>query len=83
MITFAVIPRAAIVAAFVWLVSPHQPDLGFGRPATIETLISGSADTPQSVDLQFSHDDLMSNVERVRADLRANGTKISTPSFGG
>ena len=34
------LPRAIGAFAFVWMLAPHQPDLGFGRPQTIETLIA-------------------------------------------
>ena len=79
--------RAAGAIAFVWLMAPHQPDLGFGRPQTIETLIvqnsdvcaaktcaAGTADVFQHSlkDLGLSHDSLVTNLDRVRADLAAN-----------
>ncbi|HEY0106012.1 MAG TPA: hypothetical protein VGB91_08015 [Rhizomicrobium sp.] len=32
--------RMAVAVGFVWVAFPHQPDLGFGRPPVIATLVA-------------------------------------------
>ncbi len=39
----ASIPRGLLAIAAVWLMSPHQPDIGYGRPEAIDTLIAGTS----------------------------------------
>jgi len=89
------IPKALIAFGFVWLMVPHQPDLGLGRPKAIETLITNSAangcgatcDRAAVIDsiatMENSHNVLMDNIARVRSDLRANGVHLGALSRNG
>ncbi len=84
---FSIIPRALVALGFVWLMVPHQPDLGLGRPSTIETLVTQTAAKACTAhcdgvsvamlgsvtNLENSRNALLDDIARVRSDLRANG----------
>jgi len=85
---FGFIPRAVLTLAFVWVMFPHQPDLGLGRPTAIATLISDTAcaarcDANGSATIENSRNVLFDTIARVRGDLRANGTKLGALSRNG
>ncbi|MEI9992738.1 MAG: hypothetical protein WDM86_22225 [Rhizomicrobium sp.] len=93
---FSIISRALITFGFVWLMMPHQPDLGLGRPAAIETSFSDTsakacatncgalgAVIGAAASIENSRDALFANIARVRSDLRANGTQIGALSRNG
>ena len=90
---FTVIPRALLAFGFVWLMIPHQPDLGLGRPQMIETLVSmtsakvcaqgcNTAAVPVA-NLEDSRNAMLDAIARVRSDLHANGTQIGALSRNG
>jgi hypothetical protein len=37
------IPRALLAFVFVWLMFPHQPDVGLGRPKAIEAVAANNS----------------------------------------
>ncbi len=93
---FGFIPRALLTLGFVWVMFPHQPDLGFGRPTTIATAISDTsakacasncaalgAAIGTVASIENSHNALLDTIARVRSDLRANGTQIGALSRNG
>ncbi len=93
---FGFIPRALLTLGFVWVMFPHQPDLGLGRPTTIATMISDTsakacasncaalgAMIGTATSIENSRDALFENIARVRSNLRANGTQIGALSRNG
>ncbi len=85
---FGFIPRAILTIGFVWVMFPHQPDLGLGRPTAIATMISdasanGCASQCDATGIEKSRNALFDTLARVRGDLNANGTKLGTLSRNG
>jgi hypothetical protein len=54
--------KAPLVVAFVLLLAPQEPDLGFGRPH-IASPIAGP---------EFVRREILEAIERVRTDFKAN-----------
>ena len=82
-----------------WLMFPHQPNVGFGRPAAIEVLAATTsvdncaapvgttcdgavfgAMLGSIVSMEKSRSALLDTLARVKADLRANGTRLGASS---
>ncbi len=66
--------RAAAVIAAVWVLSPHEPDIGFGRPDTIAGLVTQSASACVTGHMTCDRDMFDSMVESIAgmAKLRGN-----------
>ena len=66
--------RAASVIAAVWMLSPHEPDVGFGRPDAIADLIHQSSSACVPVRMTCDGEVFGSMVQSVAgmAKLRGN-----------
>jgi hypothetical protein len=56
--------KPILTLAFLAMAVPHEPNIGMGKPATFAL--------PQ---LALAHSALLAALERVRADLKANGAR--------
>lgn len=75
--------RAIATVAFVWLMSPHEPDLGFGcgvvatlncpgLPGDRNAGLSGNIVERVWESSQFLHEALLSRLDAVRDDFQQN-----------
>jgi len=74
--------RAIVAFTFVWLMAPHEPDVGLSNAAAVRARQSSSTLEAVREGLNYLHDAALARVEQVRVDFRTNLSRPASPPPG-